>query len=141
MSAAFAPDVSQSVNSLLMNYPAAPWAADLVADDAGDLTMSERDYVKYFAPDLWSSEAKALSAVQVAPAGTLFADVAVNTAWRALPSWYVLSEDDQMIPPDLQRVMSSHIHAKVVPVKSSHSVMVSHPDLVAAVIIEAFLHR
>jgi pimeloyl-ACP methyl ester carboxylesterase len=139
--AAFAPDVSDSVMSLLHDYPTPPWQTELVADDAGDVKLSEHDYVKYFAPDLPQADAKELSAVQVAPAGTLFADTSINAAWRGKPSWYVLSKDDKMIDPDLQRAMSSRIGAKVTQVNSSHSVMVSHPDVVTGVILEAFLHR
>lgn len=136
--AAFAPDIGDSVNSLLSGYPAPPWAADLVADAAGNLTMTEPDYVRYFAADLPLRQSQSLYAAQVAPAGSLFAQTATTAAWQALPSWYVLTEDDEMIPPDLQRSMSSRIGAKVTQVKSSHSVMISHPDLVAGVIIAAF---
>lgn len=139
--AAFAPEVNDSVASLLMSYPKPPWQDDLTADDGGNLSMTEADYVRYFAPDLPVREARALSAVQVAPVNTLFTTPAVAAAWRTLPDWYVLAEDDQMINPDLQVVMSSRMNAHVTRVKSSHSVMLSHPDLVAATIIEAFLHR
>lgn len=139
--AAFAPAVKDTVASLLQNYPTPPWQNDLTADDAGDQSMTRADYVRYFAPDLPVREAEALSAVQVAPAGALFTAPAVYAAWRGLPSWYVLAEDDQMIDPNLQVFMSSRMGSHVTRVKSSHSVMLSHPDVVASVIIEAFLHH
>ena len=139
--AAFAPAVPESVVDLLKNYPKPPWQADLTPDSAGNLSMTKADYVRYFAPDLPAREAEALSAVQVPPAGTLFGEGSVYAAWQNLPSWYVLAESDQMIDPNLQVAMSSRIGAHVTRVKSSHSVMLSHPDLVASVIIEAFLHR
>ena len=138
--AAFAPDVGETIDTLLAGYPTPPWEAKLVADDAGGLTLTESDYVRYFAPDLPSNESRAFSATQGASSGTLFADPATAASWHTLPSWYVLAEDDQIIDPDAQRFMSSRIHAKVTRVRSSHSVMVSHPDVVAAVIVEAFLH-
>ncbi len=139
--AAFAPEVGESVNTLLSGYPPAPWGPDLIADDAGDLTMTSADYVKYFAPDLPRRQAMALSAVQVGPAAAGFAEPAVAAAWQARPSWYVLTLDDQMIDPNLQKFMSARINAKVTSVHSSHSVMLSHPDLVTEVILEAFLSR
>ena len=82
-----------------------------------------------------------LSAEQGATfAGTLDQPVS-QVAWRSKPSWYVLAENDQMIAPDLQRSMSARMNAHVVPVRSSHVVMISHPEIVAAVILEAALRR
>jgi pimeloyl-ACP methyl ester carboxylesterase len=139
--AAFAPEVGESVASLSTGYAPHPWQPELVADDAGYVKLTEADYVKYFAPDLPRWQAQALSAVQIAPPGSGFAQPAVTAAWHARPTWYVLAEDDLMIDPNLQRFMSARMNAKVTQVHSSHSVMVSHPDLVTDVIIDAFLHR
>jgi pimeloyl-ACP methyl ester carboxylesterase len=48
-------------------------------------------------------------------------------AWRSKPSWYMVTTDDRMIPPDAQRLMSKRAGATVVEVKASHSVYVSQP--------------
>jgi len=53
-------------------------------------------------------------------------------AWKTKPSWYLVSTDDKMIPPDAQRAMSKRAGSTVVEVKGSHSVYVSQPQAVAS---------
>ena len=139
--AAFAPDQGMSVDNLIASLPPAPWLAALKQDDAGNLSLTESGYLTYFAPDVPVREARMLSAEQGATfAGTLDQPVS-QVAWRSKPSWYVLAENDQMIAPELQRSMSARMNAHVVPVRSSHVVMISHPEVVTAVILEAALRR
>ena len=61
---------------------------------------------------------------------------AVTTpAWRSKPSWYLVSTEDRMIPPDAQRTMAKRAGAKVVEAKgASHSVYISQPEVVAKAI-------
>ena len=58
-------------------------------------------------------------------------------AWRSKPSWYLVSTDDKMIPPDAQRAMSKRAGATVVEVSGSHAVYVSQPKAVASLIAKA----
>jgi pimeloyl-ACP methyl ester carboxylesterase len=58
-------------------------------------------------------------------------------AWKAKPSWYLLTTEDRMIPPDAQRQMSKRAGATVVEVKGSHAVYVSQPQSVALLIEKA----
>ena len=58
-------------------------------------------------------------------------------AWRTKPSWYLVTTEDKMIPPDAQRAMSKRAGSTVVEVKSSHAVYVSHPQAVAHLIERA----
>jgi pimeloyl-ACP methyl ester carboxylesterase len=60
-----------------------------------------------------------------------------EAAWRAKPSWYLLTTEDRMIPPAAQRVMSGRAGATVTEVAASHSVYVSQPAAVAALIKQA----
>jgi pimeloyl-ACP methyl ester carboxylesterase len=139
--AAFVPDQGMSVKNLISSLPPAPWLAALQNDDAHNISLTEAGYLTYFAPDVPVREARVLSAEQGATfIGTLDQPVS-QVAWRSKPSWYVLAEDDQMIAPELQRSMSSQMNARVVRVRSSHVVMISHPEVVAAVILEAALGR
>jgi pimeloyl-ACP methyl ester carboxylesterase len=57
-----------------------------------------------------------------------------NPAWRTKPSWYLVTTEDKMIPPDAQRTMSKRAGSTVVEVKGSHSVYVSQPQAVASII-------
>jgi pimeloyl-ACP methyl ester carboxylesterase len=58
-------------------------------------------------------------------------------AWKTKPSWYLLTTEDKMIPPDAQRMMSKRTGATVVEVKGSHAIYVSRPQDVAALIKKA----
>ena len=58
-------------------------------------------------------------------------------AWRAKPSWYLLTTNDKMIFPAAQRTMSERAGSTVVEVPASHSFYVSQPAAVAALIHEA----
>ena len=57
-----------------------------------------------------------------------------DPAWRVKPSWYLITTEDQMIPPAAQRTMSQRTGSTVVEVAASHSVYVSQPDAVASLI-------
>ena len=58
-------------------------------------------------------------------------------AWRTKPSWYLVTTEDRMIPPDAQRAMSKRAGATVVEVKGSHAIYVSQPRAVADLIEQA----
>jgi pimeloyl-ACP methyl ester carboxylesterase len=58
-------------------------------------------------------------------------------AWKAKPSWYLVSTEDKMIPPDAQRAMSKRAGSTVSEVKGSHAVYVSQPQAVATIIAKA----
>jgi pimeloyl-ACP methyl ester carboxylesterase len=60
-----------------------------------------------------------------------------SPAWRTKPSWYLVTKDDQMIPPVAQRQMAERAGATVVETSGSHAVYESHPDAVAALIEKA----
>lgn len=67
-----------------------------------------------------------------APAGQI-----TDPAWRAKPSWYLVTTEDRMIPPPAQHTMAGRIGATVSEVTASHSVYVSQPEAVATLIAEA----
>jgi len=58
-------------------------------------------------------------------------------AWKTKPSWYLIASDDRMIPPPAQRFMSKRAGSTVAEVKASHSLYVSQPEAVAALIDKA----
>jgi pimeloyl-ACP methyl ester carboxylesterase len=55
-------------------------------------------------------------------------------AWKALPSWFLVAENDEAIPPDAERSFATRMGATTVEVPSSHVAMISHPDDVVALI-------
>jgi pimeloyl-ACP methyl ester carboxylesterase len=55
-------------------------------------------------------------------------------AWKSLPSWFLVADGDQVIPPDAQRVFAARMGATTVEVSTNHVAMVSHPDEVLQLI-------
>jgi pimeloyl-ACP methyl ester carboxylesterase len=90
-----------------------------------------------FAQDLPLQEARVLAAVQKPIAARSFTDPAGPPAWKTLPSWYLVSTQDRMINPDLERFMAHRIKATTVEVRSSHASPGSHPHQVAELIVAA----
>ena len=55
-------------------------------------------------------------------------------AWKSLPTWFLIADGDQVIPPDAQRQFAPRMGATTVEVSTNHVAMVSHPDEVLQLI-------
>jgi pimeloyl-ACP methyl ester carboxylesterase len=86
------------------------------------------DFVNHFAGDLDAVKAKALYAVQQPLSASAFDEVMTVPAWKLLPSWYMVAQDDQALPADVERMFANRMGATTVEVRSGHLAMVSHPD-------------
>ena len=82
-------------------------------------------------------EAQVLAATQKPIAARSFTDPAGPPAWKTLPSWFLVSTEDRMINPDLERFMAARIGATTIEVQSSHASPASHPKEVARLIMAA----
>jgi pimeloyl-ACP methyl ester carboxylesterase len=58
-------------------------------------------------------------------------------AWKSLPSWYLVAQNDEAIPPDAERQFATRMGATTTEIPSSHVSMVSHPTEVAQLIAKA----
>jgi pimeloyl-ACP methyl ester carboxylesterase len=134
--AAFAPDEGETLKGLTSAGTPPPGVAAIRPDAKGYLWLDQDGFVDYFAPDVDPAQARILAAVQKPIAASAFQDDQpfATPAWKSLPSWYVVATDDQMIPPDAERLFAQRMGATTTEVKSSHAVMVSHPDEVTQVI-------
>jgi pimeloyl-ACP methyl ester carboxylesterase len=134
--AARAPDADEDYAALAKNFPTPAASAGIVFDgDEGRL--SEEAFLRDFAGDLPKAKAKALYAVQEPFQKVLLAGKTTQAAWRSKPSFYAVSTEDRTINPDLQRFMAKRMGAKTVEVKASHVSLISQPDVIAALILEA----
>jgi pimeloyl-ACP methyl ester carboxylesterase len=134
--AARAPDAGEDYTALAKRFPTPPAAAGIVwSDDWGRL--SEEAFLRDFAADVPVRRARVLSAVQAPFKRTLLADKTTRVAWRSKPSWYAVSTEDRTINSDLQRFMAKRIGAKTIEVRASHVSLVSQPDTIADLILEA----
>jgi pimeloyl-ACP methyl ester carboxylesterase len=134
--AARAPDADEDYTALAKTYPTPPASAGIVFDgDEGRLT--EAAFLHDFAGDVPEAKAKVLYAVQWPFHKELLAGRTTQAAWRSKPSFYAVSTDDRTINPDLERFMAKRMGAKTIELKSSHLSMISHPDEIAQLILEA----
>jgi pimeloyl-ACP methyl ester carboxylesterase len=99
--------------------------------------LSEDAFLRDFAGDLPEAKAKALYAVQWPFHKALLAGKTKHAAWRSKPSWYSVSTEDRTINPDLERFMAKRMGAKTIEVKASHVSLISQPDAIANLILEA----
>jgi pimeloyl-ACP methyl ester carboxylesterase len=125
--AAFGIDEGESLGGLLAQGPPTPALAHQVVDDKGFAWLSEDDFVNHFAADVDPVKARVLYAAQQPLSVSAFSDVMTVPAWKALPSWYLVAQDDQALPPDAQRLFANRMGATTAEVPSGHLAMVSHP--------------
>jgi pimeloyl-ACP methyl ester carboxylesterase len=134
--AARAPDAGEDYGALAKKFPTPPASAGIVFDgDEGRLT--EEAFLHDFAGDLPERTAKVLYAVQEPFNKQLLAGRTTQAAWRSKPSFYAVSTDDRTINPDLQRFMAKRMGARTVEVKASHVSLISQPDVIAQLILQA----
>jgi pimeloyl-ACP methyl ester carboxylesterase len=134
--AAFAPDAHEVVTAYGEKYPSRLNSA-LRPDSGGFLTVDPAQFQELFASDVPAAEAQVAAATQKPMSAKAFGDAVDQAAWKSIPAYYVLTLDDQAIHPDLQRFYADRMHAKTMPIKSSHAVIVSHAAEVSHVIVEA----
>jgi len=135
--AAFGLDEGESLGQLLSQGPVTPALAHLFTDARGFGWLSEEDFVEHFAADVDSTKAHVMYAVQQPLASSAFTDVMGAPAWRSLPSWYLVAQNDEAIPPDAERQFAARMGATTTEIPSSHVPMVSHPTEVAQLIATA----
>jgi pimeloyl-ACP methyl ester carboxylesterase len=135
--AAFGLDQGESLGALLSGSVRTPAMAHLFTDSRGFGWLSEDDFVDHFAADVDQTWARVMYAVQQAIAMPALDDVMGAPAWKSLPSWYLVAQNDEAIPPDAQRQFAQRMDATTVEIPSSHVAMVSYPDEVAELIEQA----
>jgi len=135
--AAFAPDTGESVSKLIENPPPGAPVPPILPPQDGYLFLDRSKFRASFAADVAPDTAAFMADSQV-PWGLEALNGAVSKpAWKAKPSWYLVATEDKMIPPDAQRAMSKRAGSTVVEVSGSHSVYVSQPQAVAAIVAKA----
>jgi pimeloyl-ACP methyl ester carboxylesterase len=134
--AARAPDAGEDYGALAKTYPTPAATAGIVFDDDWG-RLSEEAFLHDFAGDLPPDEARVLYAVQQPFRRPLTSEKTTNAAWRTKPTFYAVSTQDRTIDPDLERFMAGRMGARTIEVAASHLALVSHPDTITNLILEA----
>ena len=146
--AAFAPDHAENSLQLTDQFPGSTLGETIrpypLGDGTNDLVVDRELFAGQFAADVPSADAavQALSQRPIRDFALGEPQPATTPAWKSLPSWFVFGDADKNIPVESLRFMAKRAGAlSVTEVPSaSHSVMVSQPDQVVAVIMQAIEH-
>jgi pimeloyl-ACP methyl ester carboxylesterase len=134
--AAFAPDAGEPVGAYNEKYPSSLGQA-LRPDAAGFVYVDRAQFRDVFARDVSATEASVMAAAQKPISGSVFGASVAQPAWKTIPSWYMVAQEDRAINPDLERFYAKRMGAKTTEIKSSHVPFVSHPKEVARLIEQA----
>jgi pimeloyl-ACP methyl ester carboxylesterase len=137
--AALAPDEGETLNEYVKTWPKnSVKTLDIIKPDSGGFFFLSQDkFRESFAQDVDCTEANVMAVVQKAPNQSIFAEKSGPPAWKQLPAWFQISENDRIIYPGAERNFSERMNASTISLNSSHASLVSHPVEIAELILNA----
>ena len=132
---ALAPDEGESAVNFVRVESLPP--GFLVFDSGGFAYINPELFPQTFAQDVNTTEAKTLAAMQKPAHQSLFAAPSGPPAWKELPTWFVVTDNDRVYPPDTLRMLAQRMNATTISLDSSHASPVSHPEEIAQLILDA----
>jgi pimeloyl-ACP methyl ester carboxylesterase len=109
----------------------------LITDSAGFVYFNPSKFHDTFAQDVNLTQANIMAAVQKPINQSIFAEKSGPPAWKQLPVWYQVSENDHAFPPAVEHQFAKQMNATTISLASSHVSLVSHPNEVALLILDA----
>lgn len=143
---AFAPDVGESCASVQEPFPPSLLASTSVptsydapgAPGGPDLFIKIPDFHRTFCADLPDEVAAPMAVSQRPLSAAALTEKATAAGWKNLPAWFMVSGQDNAIPPDCERFMAKRMNATTEIVdQGSHAAFVAHPDIAAGLILKA----
>jgi pimeloyl-ACP methyl ester carboxylesterase len=140
--AAHMPDAGENESDDGKRFPSDLSKSNAIKKTADGFTyLDPAQFHEYFAADLPAEQAAFMARSQVMNRAENFKGVITTPAWRSKPSWMLVAGNDRTINPDLERWYATRAGSHKVEVAgASHSVYVSHPKEVAALIEDAAQH-
>jgi pimeloyl-ACP methyl ester carboxylesterase len=140
--AAHMPDAGENESDDGKRFPSDLSRSNAIKKTADGFTyLDPAQFHEYFSADLPAEQAAFMSRSQVMNKAENFRGVISTPAWRSKPSSMLVAGSDRVIHPDLERWYATRAGSHKVEVPgASHSVYVSHPKEVAALIEDAAQH-
>jgi pimeloyl-ACP methyl ester carboxylesterase len=135
--AGLAPDEGETVAEVFYREKPHPQAPQLAPDSHGFIWMPPEEFGTAFSQYASPERAALFAATQRPIAVAFIQEKAPKAAWKVKPSWYLVAEDDRMINPATQLFMAQRMGARTRSEKVDHTPLVTAPELVIEVILEA----
>ncbi len=135
--AALAPDEGETVADVFYREEPHAKAPQLSPDADGFLWMPDKSFAEAFAQNATAEQIALCRAVQRPISVKCIQEPVVSPAWKTKPAWYLVAEEDRMIHPKAQRFMAERMKATVRPFAVDHTPLLTAPDKVVSVILEA----
>jgi pimeloyl-ACP methyl ester carboxylesterase len=141
----FAPEHGESCFQLAGMFPGSMLGEETArpvsrSDGTTDLYIARDSFHDIFCQDVPAPQAALMAATQrPATQEALVEPSGERPLWEHVPSWFLIGEEDRIIPAELQRYMAERAHAQrtVVIEGASHAMPVSRPDATVHPILEA----
>jgi len=117
--------------------PNSPEAPKMVPDSHGFVWLPDDAFPRALTHKASADESKIAAATQRPLGVKCIQELAPTPAWKTKPSWFLVAEEDRMISQKTQLFMANRMHAKIHSVPADHSPMISDPQAVIDVILEA----
>jgi pimeloyl-ACP methyl ester carboxylesterase len=132
-------DEGENLKSLLARRAPPEGAANIRQDEHGFLWVLPEKFHETFCHDLEDEiESLVWALTQKPTAVRCFEEKSGPPAWKAKPSWYQISSDDRLIPPETEKWMAERINARrTVTLQTSHASVATHPGEIVKLIEEA----
>jgi pimeloyl-ACP methyl ester carboxylesterase len=134
---ALAPDEGETVADVFYRAPPHPRAPKLSPDTHGLIYLPEPAFAEAFAPNATTEQQALLAAVQRPISPSCITTRVGRPGWRDLPAWFLVADQDYMIPPETQRFMAQRMRARVRVHEVDHTPIVTAPQVVVEIIREA----
>lgn len=135
--AALAPDEGETVADVFYRNESHPDAPQLVPDADGFIWMPDEGFAKAFAQNATAEQMVLCRAVQRPISVNCIQEPVASPAWKTMPAWYLLAEEDRMINPQTQLFMAKRMKATIRSIAVDHTPLLTAPDKVADIIREA----
>jgi pimeloyl-ACP methyl ester carboxylesterase len=134
---ALAPDEGETVAKVFYLNPNSPEAPKMSPDSHGLVWLPDDAFPRAITHKATLDESKVAAALQRPLGVPCIQQPAPAPLWKSKPSWYLVAEEDRMINPKTQRFMANRMGAKIHSSPADHSPMISDPQVVIDVILEA----
>jgi len=133
--AAFGPQEGQSLGTFVdpSKFP----KDFLMPDKAGLAYINPKLFHDWFAQDVNPARADVMAVVQKPFNVSIFTEKSGPPAWKQVPTWYQVSENDRMIPPAVEHMFAKQMNATTISLPASHASLESHPNEIAQLILNA----